>query len=386
MPSNKIFIYFGFLVVILLASLSVLKIIKGGTGLQTNEDKEDIIYMVSHSLYKSGEQGQIITRLLNFRGEPISANYCRAYISYPNKTMFVDGSLMTSNIVQGTYYYEFTTPDITGVYEYQALCNYGSPDKNRTAMSSFQVSPALNLIQISYDNLSNQITNLSDLETVHFGDTQINLSKLYEDTQYIRNNLAGAGNESYAEVISMLGSMANFCGDNVTSSSLLCQWVNETNSRVIDINTTITLGFSNIQNNMTYQYNEIINDITNLDQQIINVYNNLSTQITNVQTQVNTTDAKVDLILQYMNISTDEINIYATSSGNCILDANWILNAQVKNEINIILDDNEVWCNVTTNLWGTDSMSYDLLDLRFEYNHICDQIGIIIWQIQCEAT
>jgi hypothetical protein len=89
--------------------------------------------------------------------------------------------------------------------------------------------------------------------------------------------------------------------------------------------------------------------------------------------------------MNQLNITTDDLHITAHSSGACILSSNYRLYAQVKNRYNVILDDSEVYCLASTNFWGSNqSMAYDILDMEFKWNHICDTEGQIVWAIQCE--
>lgn len=200
------------------------------------ENQEDNMYMVSHSEYWSGEQGQIITRLLNYKGVPIAAN-CLVDVLYPNRTYFTQNATMTFSI--DSYYYQFTTPDTVGVYQYKAECSYAN--KNRSIMNSFHLSPALNFIQISHDNLSGQLVDLTDLNNAHFGNITYNLTQIKQDTDYIRNNLVtnGSLSETQTNIISQLNNISAFCGSEDTVDSVLCSWVNETRVRLINMNTTV---------------------------------------------------------------------------------------------------------------------------------------------------
>lgn len=229
----KTLIFFTLLILIFIVSCSspttppVTEIVE-----PNEEEHEDNMYMVSHSEYWSGEEGQVIARLLNWRGQPISAN-CSVDIQYPNKTYFIQNETMTLSV--DSYYYNFTTPEIEGVYEYKATCQYSA--LSRSVMNSFHVSPALNFIQISHDNISNQIVDLTNLNNAHFGNITYNLTQIKEDTDYIRSNLQT--NASTTEILTQLDEIANFCGSNVTSDSYLCLWVNETRNRLINMNASV---------------------------------------------------------------------------------------------------------------------------------------------------
>jgi hypothetical protein len=125
--------------------------------------------MVSHTEYRYSEPGQIIARLVDFQGNPVTVNNCTATILYPDKTFFVQGDLMTeSGNISGDHYYGFTTPaGPEGVYEYQATCTYAAGAKTASVTNSFHLSSAFtslfgNITSIQGD-LTNVLNNLTDI-------------------------------------------------------------------------------------------------------------------------------------------------------------------------------------------------------------------------------
>ncbi len=89
--------------------------------------EEENFYIVSNTEYWSGETGQVIARFVNFLGNPITVNNCTTDILYPNSTTyFVQDALMTSSMISGDHYYQFTVPDEEGVYDYKVKCIYQS--------------------------------------------------------------------------------------------------------------------------------------------------------------------------------------------------------------------------------------------------------------------
>ena len=229
-----IFLVLAFLVVL----VGCKEIITVEVPVEDDNTNEDNMYMVSHSEYWSGEEGQIITRLLNYQGQAIVAT-CEVNILYPNKTYFAVNQSMTFSV--DSYYYSFTTPDTEGVYEYKATCTYAGGSKTRSVMNSFHLSPALNFIQISYDNLSQQIADLSNLSSVNFQNTTFNLEQIQEDTDYIRENLLTNASilEYQTDVLSKLDNISAFCNTSYMSSSALCLWVSETKERLIGMNASV---------------------------------------------------------------------------------------------------------------------------------------------------
>jgi hypothetical protein len=77
--------------------------------------------MISGTEYVGGDVGQIVVELRNRTFDAITDAQCNATILYHNKSAFVqDGQMELSSL--GTYYYNFTVPNIAGVYEYNTKC------------------------------------------------------------------------------------------------------------------------------------------------------------------------------------------------------------------------------------------------------------------------
>ena len=230
---------FFILLIVLIISISGCKKEQPANMPSEQTQQADNMYMVSHSEYWSGETGQIIARLINYKGEAILNANCTIDILYPNKTYFKQQESMNYSI--DSYYYTFITPSEEGIYEYKATCSFNNNTRTQSVMNSFHLSPALNYIAISHDDLSNRITNLSDLQTAQFGNITYNLSQILSDTEYIRlNMLTNNTNTTFQnEILSQLNSISNYCNDNITSSSYLCQWVNETKIRLENMNISV---------------------------------------------------------------------------------------------------------------------------------------------------
>lgn len=100
--------------------------------------------IVGGTEYSSGETGEIDVYVEDDDGNPILGGEGNVTIYYPNKTEFVtDGNL--TEIANGMYYYDFTVPDVEGVYttfmNFTQGTNYDSDSK------TFHVSPASNIVK-----------------------------------------------------------------------------------------------------------------------------------------------------------------------------------------------------------------------------------------------
>lgn len=322
----------------------------GGAISYTNGNavsSEDIMYMVSHSEYWSGEEGQIIARLYDWQGSPITVDNCTVDIWYPDKTSFISGALTDDSLqaTTGTHFYNFTTPDVEGVYQYMVTCSYPN-QKVRSVANSFHLSPALNFIR----NVNDSITALTAQELEHFNTMQdnfsfingelvviqddltivkANLTDIHDDTNYIRENMLtetlfltnistvinnqdtiiGQGND----ILNNLTAIEQFCDTATTSGSSLCLWVDEIRSKVGDINSTVNdyssiLSEINSTTHSTYDYmtgtlatniNNIATDVTT----ILGVVNRVETNTQQINSTVNTIEQNQEDVV-YMEVTS----------------------------------------------------------------------------------
>jgi hypothetical protein len=130
---------------------------------------EPLLKMVSGTEYISGEEGQVIVRLEDSRGIPITDADCNLSLLFPDKSYFLIDVEMDQTSIPGNYYHSFTTPQTPGIYEEFITCKVLRGDTVRTlnVSYSFHVSPGLNLIvEISksqreqYEALVEKINNL----------------------------------------------------------------------------------------------------------------------------------------------------------------------------------------------------------------------------------
>lgn len=294
-----------------------------------NVTKDEDMYMVSHSEYWSGEEGQIIARLYDWKGDPITVNNCTVDIWNPDKTTFITGALTDDSLqtTTGSHFYNFTTPTTEGVYQYMVTCNYDS--KSRSVASSFHLSPALNFVV----TINDSITTLTAQELAHFITMQTNLSTIITDlgvvsanvdtallnlttisgnvdtivtttaaiennVTYIRDNMISQANVTQIlnkedGISGNITILMQYCNTTDTSSSQLCAWVSEINSKVTDINNTVG------------QYTTILNEINSTTHSTYDYI--VGTLATNINTllagneQINATVNRIDVTTQQIN-------------------------------------------------------------------------------------
>lgn len=195
------------------------------SGNQVIADNQKM-YMVSHTEYRFGEQGQIVVRLVDFQDDPVAVDNCTAAILYPNKTYYAQNQLMSdTNSITGDHYYQFTTPASgpEGVYEYQATCTYASGTRTKSATNSFHLSGAFNNVTSQLLELSSISNNISGFRA----EVQTNVSQLLSAIQNI--------NVTTTDYTAQLAEI------NATSSAIsssLATFTADTQARLSEVNAT----------------------------------------------------------------------------------------------------------------------------------------------------
>lgn len=110
---------------------------------------------VSGTEYNIGEAGQVIVEARFANGTSALSASCLMSIWYPDKSLFLLGNGTTG--VNGNQYVQFTVPNMTGVYEYQAICPMVT-GRNGTVSKSFHVSEFQNLTTERLNRIKARIT------------------------------------------------------------------------------------------------------------------------------------------------------------------------------------------------------------------------------------
>jgi len=80
------------------------------------------LQFVSGTEYSVGEAGQVIVEARFSNGSSAIVSPCNMSIWYANKTLYLVNDSSTST--SGNEFIDFTVPNATGVYEYQASCAF----------------------------------------------------------------------------------------------------------------------------------------------------------------------------------------------------------------------------------------------------------------------
>ena len=116
-------------------------------GLNTAPNLE----FVSATEYTKGDgNGSTIIKLIDWRGEKINTT-CWETILFPNKTMYVDWTIMTQHWEFGNYYMNFPVPEPLGIYDQEVRCIVSN--KNISIGKGFHVGNISNIVEDKADML-----------------------------------------------------------------------------------------------------------------------------------------------------------------------------------------------------------------------------------------
>lgn len=298
---------FPLLVVSMAFGVFVLGSLAGAFIYATGSNVLDSTYMqmISHTEYRYSEPGQIIARLVDFQGDPISVVNCTANIKYPDKTAFVTDGLMSTSSITGDHYYNFTTSNgPEGVYEYQATCFYmvGANTRNQSVTNSFHLSSAFtnvlnNLSQLSTDLLSVNVSLSQDIADLS---TQLN-ENVTQILAAINNITIDVNLTPVLDAIDQLNSTVNAQYSVITSNQ------QQINATVNNINSTV--------NAMS-----VVIDAVNMT--TVNTYDYITGTLT----------AKVDQALMTLGVINATVNRIETNT----LDINSTVNTILENQQNAV--------------------------------------------------
>ena len=180
--------------------------------------EEPFVKMVSGTEYVSGEDGQVIVRINDRKGDPLRNAICRATVLYPDKNYFLIEIPMIESTVPGNYYADFITPDKEGVYEETITCIVVANDNAETLKisSSFHVSKALNYVvnmsntqDIRYEVMMNRIEYIEDSLNNVKEDIQDTKQTFEDEISTVNTTVDGKFKDLYSNMAEAMGAMAD---------------------------------------------------------------------------------------------------------------------------------------------------------------------------------
>lgn len=273
------------------------------------------IFMVSHTEYRYNEQAQIVVRLTDFQGNPVTVDACNATILYPNKTYYLQNQAMTATgNIAGDYYYEFTTPsDNEGIYEYQATCSYASGTKTRSATNSFHLSSILPNI---YDNLTTLINNVNDFRN------EVSQNFTYVDNLLLTIN---STNQANTITINQINNTVNTINNNlnsfITNTTNSLSGINTTILGINDTVNTILTDILSINTTTITKIDEIKNTLNDIQTSIDGNFTTIIDDIADVNTLINDVNTSIQNRLTNIDGSLTSINNTITNYYNDLIGA-----------------------------------------------------------------
>ena len=287
-------------------------LIIGGTYIY-GEELADIssLVIVSHSEYWTGETGQIIGKLYDFRGRPISSD-CNVTIYNPDKSIFLAPTITddTLEAVDGTHYINFSTPSTEGVYEYKIRCDFNlfGKQQNRTISNSFHLNPALNTIRTLNGSIVGINSTINDIRNTMFSDIDAfnNFTQIQSNFSVVNQKL-----DTISQNISVLN---QYCSNPTTNSSELCRLIWQNNQKIIAINQTLDYVTNTqlIVINQTTQntYDFLIVNVTASFNDIVSRLIGIQQGINQINSTVNRIETKIDTNLTRIINNQEELIIF----------------------------------------------------------------------------
>lgn len=298
------------------------------------EKTEDQLKYVSSTEYIAGDEGQTIVRLTTFQGNPIVAT-CTDTILYPDKSVFVSGTAMTSD-GYGNYYHNFTVPSQEGVYTTNVNCTYGS--RKATASKTFHISLLNSVMQQNFDALNVNITQ-NHLETLAaINDSHENLS-----AEIIQNRV---------EILNVQNNLSNqitsFAGDIQQNFSTVINLINQLNDSqtaghddLLAILLAINSTTSSTQTELSTFHTETTNNFISINNTVIGIKDDteeILSKLDNFTVDINITLSNLTDQIEYL-INLTENNIEMTQDNfSTVIDLIYTLNQTLEQKCDDLTD------------------------------------------------
>jgi hypothetical protein len=196
--------------------------------------------IVSRTEYYANETGQVIVRVSDGLGNPLTAS-CNASIVFPNKTYWIIDTSLSSSSITGNYYKEVTIPDVLGVYEYYFVCNVTFSGKSQIVKKSatFHVSIAYQKFQEIIDKL-----NALNDTLVQMNNTIIQMNQtIMNEINNLKNNMTLNFNYTNELILNISANNTNSTQDILNELNDLRSWIDikfyELEQKWIDIITNL---------------------------------------------------------------------------------------------------------------------------------------------------
>jgi hypothetical protein len=342
-------------------------------------DKNQEMYMVSHTEYRYSEPGQVIVRLVDFSGGAIAVNNCTVTILYPNKTIFLGPALMVDTItITGDHYYNFTTPNgPEGVYEYQATCTYAAGSKTKSATNSFHLSSAFNTTIADLEITIADLTEINSTVVAFRTEVQANFSQVQSVLSVI-NGTAEEIQYTVEQANATINGINSNLNDFITNTTLalatidantvaINNTVNAIYADLTTLNTTMVARFDAIDSYMASNFTLLQNNLTDLRQLVYDVNTSIIDAINLITSEFNLSAviAELDAINASLSAKMDMVNLSISSSI-----------ADLRQEVQANFSQTWDWFNII-NITTVSTYDYMTGTLATNVNNILTTLGVI---------
>jgi hypothetical protein len=350
-------------------------------------EKNENMYMISHTEYRYGEMGQIIVRLVDFQGDPIVVDNCTASILYPDKSFFAQDALMLdSENITGDHYYNFTTPNgPEGVYEYQATCNY-APSKTKTATNSFHLSSAFNTTIADLEIAIADLTEINSTVVAFRTEVQANFSQV-QSVLSIINGTAEEIQYTVEQANATINGINSNLNDFITNTTLalatidantvaINNTVNAIYADLATLNTTMIVRFDAIDAYMSANFTQVFSNISDLRQLVYDINTSIIDAANAINLSLSGYIADLSAQLDAVNLSlSTQISDLSTKVDNVNLSISSSI-ADFRQEVQVNFSQAWVWFDLinTTTISTYDYMTGTLAD---NIDSVLTTIGVI---------
>jgi len=138
----------------------------------------------------------------------------------------------------------------------------------------------------------------------------------------------------------------------------------------------------NLDNDLQVHDTDIKNLISNLASDVSDLEDTCNANYNALDDRIDILELKIDLLLEKLNIVTNDLNINVDTI-DCLEGSNWVIDVTVQDNFGNYLTDNDVYCDLETDLFGNHSLVYD--GDSFVFQTVCGfGTDIINWVVNCE--
>lgn len=328
----------------------------------------------------------------------------RSDLAFINNTLYNEiiytqtllGLVNQSLSTQMTSYFNTLQSNFTSVFSwFNTLQGEHDYTQEQLVNLSIQLNETKWQLHAHLDALNASLWNKMDgveTKTDYAIDLILNLSAQVSNNTEILNFLDSMNTNITNNFGDIQNNFTDVFNDIDSVSVQIDQNFNITQQNITDIN----LFLDNINQSCFDNFVSINQSISDLDDSTYSYYVSLNQSITEVTETINIINATVHetntwvwWLVQWHNITTEDLNLAVQAPSLCLHETNWLAKAHVTDRYGSTLSPNDnMECNMTTDLWGADvPMAFDWGEGMYRYIHQCDpDYTTFSWSVSCDYT